>query len=81
MSSPAAAINEAPPRAAPASAIEIFCERCEARCLLVSNGLMDLQTAVDELQEVAVSQRLVAKFGQDAIQQIMGESFGRWRLE
>src|SRR5882672_531825 len=53
----------------------IFRARCEARCLLIHNGLMDWHTAIDELQEVAVSQRLVAKFGQDRIQQIMAESF------
>jgi hypothetical protein len=71
-------IDEAPHRAAPATALEIFRERCEARCLLVCNGLMDLQTAVDGLQEAAVSQRLVATHGQDAIQQILSESFARW---
>jgi hypothetical protein len=60
--------------------LEIFRERCEARCLLVSNGLMDLQTAVDQLQEVAVAQGLVKQYGQDEIQQVMAESFGRWRV-
>jgi hypothetical protein len=66
---------------AKASPIEIFRERCEARAVLVSNGLMPLIEAVDGMQEVAVSQRLVATHGQDAVQQIMAESFGRWRLE
>ena len=45
--------------------------------MLVSNDLMTLQDAVDGLQEVAVSQGLVATHGQDAIQQIMGELFAR----
>jgi hypothetical protein len=74
------ATNEAPQRAAPASAIEIFRERCEARAHLVAYGLHSLQDSVDTLQEAAAAQGLVTKYGQDAIQQIMAESFGRWRL-
>jgi hypothetical protein len=66
---------------AKASPLEIFRERCEARCLLVSNGLMTLHDAVDGLQESAAAQGLLKEFGgQDAVQQIMAESFGRWRL-
>ena len=65
---------------AKASPIEVFRERCEARAVLVANGLMDLQTAVDELQEVAVSQRLVATHGQDEIQWILSEAFARWSV-
>jgi hypothetical protein len=61
-----------------ASPIEIFRERAEARCLLVSNGLMTLQDAVDGLQESAAAQGLVKQYGQDAIQQILSESFARW---
>jgi hypothetical protein len=68
-------------QSAKASPIEIFRERCEARCLLVSNGLMTLQDAVDGLQEAAAAQGLLKEFGQDEIQQIMAESFARWRLE
>jgi hypothetical protein len=55
----------------------VFRERCEARVLLCANGLMTLQDAVDQLQESAVSQGLL-KHGQDAIQQILSESFARW---
>ena len=73
-------INEAPQRAAPASAIEIFRERCEARCLLVHNGLMDLQDAVDTLQAAAEAQGLVARYGQDEIQLILSEAFARWQI-
>jgi hypothetical protein len=73
-------INEAPQRAAPASALEIFRERAEARCLLVSNGVMDLQTAVDELQAAAETQGLVKRHGQDTVQEILSEAFARWRL-
>jgi hypothetical protein len=63
---------------AKASAIEIFRERAEARAMLVSSGLMPLQDAVDGLQESAVAQGLLQRYGQDEIQQIMAESFARW---
>jgi hypothetical protein len=60
-----------------AKLLEIFRERCEARCLLVSNGLMTLQDAVDGLQEAAAAQGLLKEFGgQDVVQQILSESFG-----
>jgi hypothetical protein len=59
--------------------IDVFRERAEARCLLVANGLMDLQDAVDGMQEAAVAQGLLKEFGQDEIQQILSESFARWR--
>jgi hypothetical protein len=65
---------------AKASPIEIFRERAEARAMLVANGLMTLQDAVDGLQESAAAQGLVAQFGQSEIQRIMAESFGRWRI-
>jgi hypothetical protein len=68
------------PRLPAASPLEIFRERCEARCLLIHNGLMDWHTAIDELQESAVAQGLVATHGQDSVQEIMADSFGRWRL-
>jgi hypothetical protein len=58
----------------------VFRERCEARATLVHNGLMTLQDAVDGMQEAAAAQGLLKQFGQDAIQQILSESFGRWRL-
>jgi hypothetical protein len=56
----------------------VFRERAEARAMLVANGLMTLQDAVDGLQESAAAQGLLKQFGQDAIQQILAESFGRW---
>ena len=59
--------------------LAIFRERAQARATLVASGLMDLQTAVDGMQEVAVSQGLVAQHGQDAIQHILSEEFSRWR--
>jgi hypothetical protein len=60
-----------------ASPLEIFRLRCEARCLLIHNGLLDFHLAIDEMQEVAVSQRLVATHGQDRIQEIMSQAFAR----
>lgn len=74
----AAAINHQNTKPDP---LVVFRLRCEARVLLIQNGYLDFQIAIDELQEVAVAQRLVATHGQDAVQQIMAESFGRWRLE
>jgi len=66
--------------AKPATAIEIFRERAEARAVLVSNGLMTLQDAVDGLQESAAAQGLLKQFGQDEIQRILAESFARWNV-
>jgi hypothetical protein len=63
---------------AKASPIQIFRERAEARATLVANGYLDLQTAVDGLQESAVAQGLLKEFGQDAVQEILSESFARW---
>ena len=67
-------------QAKPAAAIEVFRERAEARAVLVANGLMPLQDAVDGLQEAAAAQGLVARHGQDEIQWILSEAFARWRL-
>jgi hypothetical protein len=61
------------------SAIDVFRERAEARATLVAHGLMDLQSAVDGMQKVAEAQGLIKQYGQDAIQQILAESFARWR--
>jgi hypothetical protein len=65
-------------QSAKASPLEIFRERAEARCLLVSNGLMDLQTAVDGLQAAAERDGLVKTFGTDEVQRVLAESFARW---
>ena len=64
-----------------AKLFEIFRERAEARATLVANGLMTLIEAVDTLQAAAERDGLVAQYGQDEIQQILSEAFGRrWRL-
>lgn len=74
---PAAAAIDHHESAKPAP-IDVFRERCEARVLLCANGLMDLQSAVDGLQESAAAQGLLKRYGQDEIQRIMAESFARW---
>ena len=76
MAPAAAAINES----AKADALEVFRARCEARAVLVANGLMELQTAVDGLQEAAAAQGLLKRYGQDEIQWILSEAFGRWSV-
>jgi hypothetical protein len=78
MQSTAQKIDQSP--SAKPAPIVVFRERCEARAVLVSNGLMDLQTAVDGMQEVAAAQGLLKQFGQDRIQEILAESFARWRV-
>jgi hypothetical protein len=65
-------------QSAKASPLEIFRERCEARAMLVANGHMPLIEAVDQLQEAAAAQGLVARHGQDEVQWILSEAFARW---
>lgn len=60
-----------------ARAVRIFQERCDARAVLASNGLLDFHEAVDELQAAAVAAGLVAEIGQDAVQGMMAEAFRR----
>jgi hypothetical protein len=57
----------------------VFRERAEARAMLVSNGLMTLQDAVDGMQEAAAAQGLLKQYGQDEIQWILSEAFARWQ--
>jgi hypothetical protein len=61
------------------SPIVVFRERAEARAMLCSNGLLDLQTAVDGMQESAAAHGLITEHGQDMIQRILSEIFARWR--
>ena len=61
-----------------ADPLVVFVARCAARADLCARGYMDLQDAVDGLQEAAEAQGLLKQFGQDAIQQILSESFARW---
>src|SRR6516165_316738 len=48
-----------------------FVVRAEARALLWQAGELDLQTAVDALQEAAAASGLTAAAGQDAVQRIL----------
>jgi hypothetical protein len=59
------------------SPLAIFRERASARATLVENGLLDLQTAVDGMQESAAAQGLVVQYGQDEIQNILSAAFSR----
>jgi hypothetical protein len=60
-----------------APAIEVFLARCDRRATLCCSCDLDLRTAVDELQEAAVSTGLVAELGQDAVQRMMVEAFAK----
>jgi NADH:ubiquinone oxidoreductase subunit B-like Fe-S oxidoreductase len=60
--------------------LDVFLARCDARAHLVANGLHGLQEGVDTLQQAALEQGLVKRYGQDEIQWIMSEAFARWRL-
>jgi hypothetical protein len=67
-------------QSAKADPLEVFRERCEARAQLVAHGLHSLQDTVDALQAAAETQGLVKRHGQDEIQWILSEAFGRWRV-
>jgi hypothetical protein len=65
--------------AEPVTALMIFKERCEARAVLCEACVYDLHEAVDVPQADAERAGLVAEIGQDAVQAIMAEAFGRVR--
>jgi hypothetical protein len=60
-------------------ALSAFRLRCEARALLVVEGAIDFQTAVDELQASAVKSSIIDVVGQDAVQAIMANAFAKVR--
>jgi hypothetical protein len=62
-----------------ADPVEVFGLRCNARARLYASGEIDLHTAVDELQQAAEANGLVATIGQDAIQVIISTAFGAVR--
>ena len=55
---------------------DVFRERCEARAILVDAYLLDLQEAVDGLQQAARNYDLIAAFGADHVQAVMAAAFG-----
>jgi hypothetical protein len=63
------------------AALVVLRERAEAKCLLIANQYVDLQTAVDELWAAAERDGLVDEFGADEIQRLLSETFGRWSFE
>jgi hypothetical protein len=66
------------PSAKSISAEEIFRERCEARAILYEAAQLSLHEAVDELHADAERTGLVDMLGQDAVQAIIAEAFGRF---
>lgn len=62
-------------QSAPPNLITVFKERCEAQALMVAEGMLELQDAVDALQMAALDQGLIRYHGQDKIQQVMGDAF------
>jgi hypothetical protein len=63
------------------SARAVFETRCEGRAILCALGEFDLHEAVDLLQADAVATGLVNEIGQDAVQAIMADAFGRIRRD
>jgi hypothetical protein len=55
----------------------VFQARAEARAILWQACEFDLHTAVDALQADAVASGLVARLGQDAVQEILRNAFHR----
>jgi hypothetical protein len=53
----------------------VFRERAESRALLIANGYLDLQSAVDELWVAAERDGLVKTFGADAVQALLAAAF------
>ncbi len=56
--------------------VEVFELRAWARAKLYAEGLLDLHTAVDVLQDAAERDGLVDELGQDKIQSILAREFG-----
>ena len=55
--------------------LTVFEERCDARAYLVAAGQMQIQEAVDGLQEAATRTGLIELLGQDGVQSIMARFF------
>jgi hypothetical protein len=63
------------------SPLAILTVRAEARAILWEHGELNLHQAVDAWQAAAESDGLVAQYGQDQIQDILAEAFGRVRRD
>lgn len=59
--------------------VEVFALRAEALARLYADSEIDFHTTVDELQQSAEANGLVAAIGQDAVQAIMSEAFAAVR--
>jgi hypothetical protein len=62
-----------------ADPVEAFTALCQARAMLFARGELELHEAVDALQAAAVRAGLVEQLGQDEVQRLMAEAFGRVR--
>jgi hypothetical protein len=58
-----------------ADPVEVFTARCQARGLLFKAGELELNEAVDVLQDAAEYTGLVTSLGQDAVQTMMADAF------
>jgi hypothetical protein len=67
------------PEAASVDLVAVFQEQCWARAHLYAEGELELHDAVDELQNSAMNNGLVAAIGQDAVQTMMADAFGAVR--
>jgi hypothetical protein len=67
------------PHASELPPTDIFRARAEARAALLAAGELDLHEAVDAFQATAIRGGLLGQIGQDAVQAIMAEAFGRVR--
>jgi hypothetical protein len=76
---PFVSATTAPNKSFQATKLVIFTSRCEARAVLYAAREFDLHEAVDVLQAHALASGLVDEIGQDAVQAIISEPFGRVR--
>jgi AAA domain len=54
---------------------EVFQALCEAKAILVANGELDFQAAIDGLHDHAQGRGLIVEYGDDAVQEIMCAAF------
>jgi hypothetical protein len=61
------------------SPIDCLIERAGARAMMWQLGMLELQQAVDVLQQFAVDSGLVDCIGQDRVTEIIGSAFEQYR--
>lgn len=65
----------------PAPPIDVLCLRASVRAYLWAIGDLDLQEAVDALEQYAHASGLVREIGQDLVQEVIGNAFRPYRGE